>query len=901
MTTAPREPDDLRAAPPPLAGLVARLATRGLPFRDTALGDLAEERLAVAARHGRGAADFWYWRQSFALALHGAGRLMRGLLRTLATLLFIGDRPMSTLLQEIRVALRGLARYPLVTATIVLTLAIGLGVNAAAFSMLDALVFRPFDLKDLDRLAIISEHGDREPFPAESVAPANFLDWKAQSSSFDRMAAFAFWQVNLASGTEPERVQGFRVSSEFFSALGITPAAGRFIEDRDMSDDARVVVLSDGLWRRRFATRPDIVGQTVRIDGEAYEVVGVAPPDFNIPMGAALWGAWRVAPEEQQDRRTRFLTVVGRLAPGRTLEQAESEMAVMGDRLLKQYPRENEGLSVRVQSFTSGLMDQGVDRILGMIQIGALLVLGIGGANIMNLLLARGTDRQREIAVRLAIGAGRTRLLRQLLVESGVLAAIAVPVSLMFAWGGLQVLVSAMPERIIPFVPGWHKIDIDSRLIAIISVTAVVASVLFSLFPALQTSRPNVVASLKEGGRSIAGGRSGRALRGVMVVGQIALAVPLLVAAGLTASAANQYAYGPQGFEPEGVVTLRTVMAEAVYPEMWQRRQFTEQLIERVRQVPGVVSTATTSVVPSGNTGGLRELLVDGRPDEGPARRPVVPYRVVSAGYFTTMRIPILDGREFNATDSAGGALAAIVSEALATSLFPGDSAIGKRIRIADTEDQRWIPIVGVSGTIVDDWFSRRHGPMVYLAMPQRPTFAVNLVARSELDEAALASSLRESLRAVDPAQPPVYVMSMRKLVQERTTGLRIISTMMGALGALALVLASIGLFSLLSYQVRQRRHEIGVRMALGASRGGVVRLTIRRAWWLAVVGVGLGLIPSFLLSGVIRNVMFGVVTPGLALYAAIVVSVVGVAILASVIPARQASLVDPAVTLRGE
>ena len=427
------------------------------------------------------------------------------------------------------------------------------------------------------------------------------------------------------------------------------------------------------------------------------------------------------------------------------------------------------------------------------------------------------------------------------------------------------------------------------------------ASALFSLFPALQTSRPNLVASLKEGGRTIAGGRSGRVLRATLVVGQIALAVPLLVATGLTASATDQYAHGPQGYEPDGVVVLRTVLTEAAYPEDVQRRQFAEQLIARVRQIPGVITAATASAVPSGNTSPSRELLVDGRPDDGPGRRPITPFRVVSADYFETMRLPILDGRDFDATDSPDAALAAVVSDTLATRLFPGESALGKRLRVADTQDQRWITIVGVSGSIIDDWFNRRHGPMLYMAMPQRPTFAVNLVARTDLDESTLAAPLREALRAVDPAQPPVLASTMSKLVQERTSGLRIISTMMGVLGVLALILASVGLYSLMSYQVLQRRHEIGVRMALGASRGGVLRLTVKRASWLAFAGVGLGLVPAILLSGVIRNVMFGVVTPGVALYAVTVVAVVGIAMLASLIPARQAAHVDPALALRGE
>jgi len=889
------------SSPPRLASRLVRLAATGLSWRETAVGDLAEERSNVAKRRGRFAADAWYWSQAVALSLHAVGRLLAALWRGLAVLLFVGDQPMRTLWQEIHVAARTLARYPLVTGAIVLTLAIGLGTNAAAFSMLDALVFRPFDLNDADRLAVISEWGEREPFPRESVTPANFLDWKRQAASFDRMAAYAFWQVNLAGHDESERVQGSRITADFFPALGQTPALGRFIDEQDLTSDQRVVVLGNGLWKRRFGARPDIVGQTIGIDGEPYQVIGVAAQGFDTPMSAALWGAFKVTPEIRQERQGHYLTVIARLAPGRTLEHAESEMAVIGDRLLKQYPRENEGYSVRVQSFTSGLIDPGLDQILGMIQIGALFVLAIGGANIANLLLARGWDRQREIALRMAIGAGRARVLRLLLVESAVLAAIAVPMSLAFAWGGLNVLRSAMPARIIPFVPGWYKMDIDGRLIVVISAVAALASILFSLFPALQSSRPNLVAALKEGGRTIAGGRSGRLVRGALVVGQIALAIPLLSATALTVGASDQFAHGPQGYDPEGVIALRTVLPDAAYSASEKRRQFATQLIEATSRLPGIQAAATTSAVPSGDTNAIRELILDGRPDEGAGRRPIVPYRVVSARYFETLRLPILSGRAFTAADNEDAPPIGIVSEALAMQLFPGENAIGRRFRIAESEDKRWMTIVGVAGNIIDDWFSRRNSPMLYVAMRQRPSFSVNLIARTEGDPALVSAPLRAALRAVDPAQPPVYLMTMTRLLHERTMGLQMIGAMMGVLGVLALVLASMGLYGLMSYQVSQRRHEFGVRMALGASRGGVVRLTIRRAWWLAVAGVGVGLVPAVLLSGVIRSVMFGVVAPGLPLYVGIVVTVVMIALAASIIPARQASRVDPVVALRAE
>ena len=888
---------------PRLASHLARWAASGLPWGETACGDLAEEHALVAARRGRAAAAAWFWGQT-ALLLASAGRhRAAGAASGVRTFLSVGDRPMTTFAKEVRIALRALRHYPLITAAIVLTLALGLGVNAAAFSMLDALVFRPFSLPEVDRLAVVSEWSEDNSSPHdpdESVAPANFVDWQQQSRTFETLAAFTWWQINFSGGDEPERVLGFRVSADFFRLLKITPAKGRFIEAADTTGQ-KVVVIGHGLWQRRFAGNPGIVGQTVKINGEFYSVVGVAPERFDFPTGAVIWGPIDASPATLQDRRGRHLTVIGRLAPGTSLADAGAEMNVIGDRLRAEHPVENELFTPMVQSFTSGMIDPGMDQILGMIQIGALLVLIIGGANIANLLLARGWDRRREIALRLAIGAGRARLLRQLLIESAVLAAIAVPASLAFAGVSISILKSTMPARILPFVPGWGDMDIDGRLLIVISVTALVASVLFSVFPALQASKPNVISTLREGGRSVTGNRSGRVVRSALVIGQMAVAVPLLVATGFTASAARQFALGPQGYDPDGVVTMRTVLVDTTHPDAGARRRFAEQLIDGASRLPGVMSAATTTFVPSGDSNSTRDLAVDGRPDDGPGRRPTAAYRVVSRRYFETMRLPILEGRAFDSTDTADSMPVAIVSQTLATRLWPNESAIGRRIRMPEAEDRRWITVVGVANNIIDDWFSRRNGPMLYMPMPQRPGYIVNLVARAGGDPAAVSSELRGLLKSIDPSQPPVYVMTMKGMLHERTIGLQMIGAMMGVLGVLALVLAAIGLYSLMAYHVSQRRHEIGVRMALGASQAAVVRQTVRRAGWLAVAGIVIGIVPAYLLTGVIRGVLFNVVAVKPEHFIGIVATLIAIALAASVVPARQASKVDPAVALRQE
>jgi putative ABC transport system permease protein len=893
-------------APPRLAARIVRWSAARLSWGETACGDLAEEHATVAARRGKVAAGLWYWGQTLLVTAAACRARVRASLLATRTLLFIGDRPMTAIVSEIRIAIRALRRFPLITSAIVLTLALGLGVNAAAFSMLDALVFRPFSLPDVDRLAVVSEWTEGDTAhghdPDESVSLGNFIDWQRQARAFEGLAAFDWWQVNFSGGDEPERVMGFRVSGDFFKLLGATPTLGRFIGDQDIAGGAkRVVVLGNGLWKRRFAARADIVGQTVKIDGEFYDVIGVAVEGLDFPLGASLWGPLDTRPEAVQDRVSRYLTVIGRLAPGRSLQDAQAEMTIIGNRLRQEHPIENERYSPYVQSFTSGMIDQGMDRILGMIQIGALLVLVIGGANIANLLLARGWDRRREIALRLAIGAGRVRLLRQLLIESAVLSAIAIPISLAFAWVSLQLLKSTMPARILPFVPGWNDMDIDGRLLIVISIVALVASVLFSIFPALHASKPDVVHSLRDGGRSATAGRSSRVIRSALVIGQLAVAVPLLIATGLMASAAGEFAMGPQGYDPDGVVTMRTVLSESTHQNPGDRRRFAEQLIDGASRLPGVELAATTSFVPSGDSNSSRELIVDGRADEGLGRRPVAANRVVSTKYFETMRIPIVLGRAFDTGDTAESMPVAIVSQALAARLWPDQSAVGRRLRMAGTDDQRWMTVVGVSGNIIDDWFSRRNGPMLYAPTAQRPSYVINLVVRAGGDPAALAGPLRQMLKTVDPSQPPVHVMTMTRLLHERTVGLQMIGAMMGVLGGLAVVLAAIGLYSVMAYHVSQRRHEFGVRMALGASQTAVVRQTVRRAWWLGCTGVIIGLVPAWLLTGVLRDVLFNVVPVRPVLFAGTIVALIGIAVVASLVPARQASKVDPAVALRTE
>jgi putative ABC transport system permease protein len=442
--------------PPAVAERIVAALSHGSPWKETTLGDLSEEHAGVAARRGRVIAAVWYWGQTIAIVVSTVAGVAADAWRAGIKTLRTGDSPMRVLLTEFRFAVRTLVRQPLMALAVIATMALGLGANAAAFSMLNELVFRPFPFPGVDRLTMLSEHSARDPFPRESVAPANFLDWRRQADRFDRMVAYGFSDMNLSGPFEATRVHGFQVSGEFFDTMQVQPASGRLLDAGDDVDGkGRVVVLGDALWKRTFGGRSDVIGQAVRLDDAPYTVVGIAPSGFEFPQGAEFWVPLAMDAPTAAVRNERYLTVIARLRPGASLDDATAQMGVIGARLRQQYPVDNRDHLPRVQTLTLGMIDPGMPQILAMIQVGAVVVLLIGGANIVNLLLARGCDRQREIAVRLAIGGSRWQVIRQLLVESLVLAAVAVPVALVLAQVGLDALKGTMPPQIVRFVPGW--------------------------------------------------------------------------------------------------------------------------------------------------------------------------------------------------------------------------------------------------------------------------------------------------------------------------------------------------------------------------------------------------------------------------------------------------------------
>ena len=890
--------------PPRLATWILAALIGPGEWRETVLGDLHEEYLSRAAsgrRFTRTAAAGWYCAQVAAIgARYGAARLRARRRATAHTDTRRGDSLMRTLALDIRYALRGIVKRPALSALVIITLALGLGANAVIFEVADALILRPISIRDMDRLAMIAETGaDVEGSTKESVSPANFLDWKREATVFDRMAALDWWPVNLAGGSEPERVDGLLVTEDFFDVLAVQAALGRtFTTDEFKAGRTNRVVISYALWQRRFGSDPGVIGRAVQVDARPYELVGVLPRGFEFPQGTDLWAPAALDPATAK-RGARNLTTIARLGPGRTLDEGKAEMAVIASRLERQYPEANKDHGARVVTLVAGIRDQGVGPILALWQASAVFVLLIACANIANLLLTRGAERRRELAVRLALGASRWRLIREQLIESVVMAVASIPLALALAWIGVRLIRVSMPPRLIRFVDGWQSLDVDARLIVFTGLLAVATAALFGILPALHASRSHLTDALKDGGRGSTTGRSRQRLRRALVVAEIALALPLLVASGLGTIGARRFIDGTQGYNPDGLLTMRVGLPDARYANPETRRRFTADTIERLARLPGVSGAAAMNVLPAGGNNVTRVIEVDGRPNQDPANPPYVDYRAVTPEYFPTMQLRIVKGRVFTRADRADSLPVAIVSESLAAKYFPGEDPLARRITLGSSP-RITVTIVGVSADHIHDWFDRRNYPTVFCPYDQSPSADVAFAVRGN-NPSALATPALAAVRAVDPEQPAFNVLPMRELLHDKTIGLRFVAAIMTVFGALALVLAVVGVYSLMAYVVTQRTHEIGLRMALGASRRDVMALALGQTATLTAIGTIVGLAFATALGKLMEAGLLGVISSDIRLSLGLAAVLTAAALAAGYVPARRATSIDPMVALRAE
>jgi putative ABC transport system permease protein len=808
---------------------------------------------------------------------------------------------MTRFLYDVRFALRGFRKRPVQGVLVALTLAVGLAANAAIFSGLNALVLRSFDFPNLPRLARISETSpSSEVYDRYNVAPANLHDWQA-SGAFESLVALGWWDANLRGRDLPERVAGFLVSPAFFTSLGITPPLGRgFLPEEGQEGKSRQVVLGHDLWRRSFGADPDVLGQTVTLNGEAYSVVGVAPEGFTFPEGAEVWAPLVLPPPGTAARDRHYLGVFGLLPAGRALDAARATLEVVAQRLQTEYPQTNASRGVEVLDMQRGFEDAGIRPVMGLWEVAAGLVLLIACVNVANLLLARGAERQRELAVRLALGADRRRVVRQLLTEGLVLAGVSIPMALPLGAVASREMRRHMPPEIVRFIPGWSNIGLDLTTVAFTCGLGLVATLLFAALPAVRSSRLTLTDALKEGGRSATVGASRQRGRDALVVAQVAFALTLLVVAGLALKSVHGLLQGPQGYDPDRLLSLRITLPDNRYGEPAARRAFARTVETRLRELPGATQVAFANVLPARPYNVSRPIQVEGEPPYDPSNPPTVDYRTVSPAYFETLRLPVLSGRALSAADDDGTPPVAVVSRSLAERYWPGRDPLGRRFR-AGGDDTPWVTVVGVCGDVIQQWFSRRNHPTVYRPYGQNPGPELAFAVRLDGDPDTLLAAARQKTSAVDPYLPAYDVRSMHRSIRISTIGMQYVAGIMSVFGAVAVVLALSGIYGVMSYRTSLRTQEIGVRVALGASRADVMRLAMGQAVWLTAIGLLAGGALGVFGARALSAVLFGAVPFDALTFAAFSGLLGGAALFAAWVPARRALSVDPVAALRAE
>jgi putative ABC transport system permease protein len=800
---------------------------------------------------------------------------------------------MDTLFRDMRYGFRGLLKRPGFTAIALVALALGIGANTAIFSLVNAVVLQPLPYSDPDRL--VWAWGNFPGGNRASVSPPDYLDFRNQNKTFEHLGAmFSFGApVNLTGSGEPERLNASVVSGNFFQAFGVTPALGRgFSLDNEKTGSEQVTVLSHALWQKRFGGKPEIVGQRIVIDGKSFEVIGVMGKDVTFPQTADLWVPFTFDIDPgMKVRAAHFIRPIGRLKPGVTMEQAQADTDAIAAQLAQQYPQSNTGWNLRLEPLRDRLI--GSSKATLFILFGAVgFVLLIACANVANLLLVRAAARQKEIALRTALGASRWRIVRQLLTESLLLALVGGTLGALIAAWGIDLLVMLSGD----FVPATVTVKIDATVLAFTLVTSLLTGLLFGVAPALRTIKLSLSDTLKEGGRSGEGAIRNRT-RSLLVVFESAVAVLLLVGAGLLVRSLIVLQNTNPGFDANNVLTMRVDLARGKYDTPEKTANFFQQLEQRLSGLPGVETVGFVTELPLSGQANDSPFTVVGRPAVPPGQEFGADWRRINQNYFQSLRIPLLRGRNFTEQEVSAGAPVVIVSEQLVNTVFPNEEPLGQRLQTAVAKDP--YEIIGVVGDI-------RHRaiefqPFAAMYMPTRRPGGTTVVLRTNGDPLSLAPAVRREVLAIDPDQPIGRMRTMDEWIDRSTSTPRYRTTLLALFAALAMLLAATGIYGVMSYSVAQRTHELGVRMALGARRGDVLRLVVRQGMVLVVVGLAIGLIAAFLLTKVMESLLFGVTAKDPITFVAVAGVLSLVALIACYIPARRATKVDPLTALRYE
>ncbi|MGA2325496.1 MAG: ABC transporter permease [Bryobacteraceae bacterium] len=804
---------------------------------------------------------------------------------------------MNNLLRDFRYGLRMLLKSPGATTVAVLALALGIGVNTSCFTWVNALVLHPLAYPDQGGIMTVWETIPKVRAERDAVAPANFFDWREQSRSFEHLAAYRPWDASLTGIGDPERIQACRVSPDFFALLGLKPLAGRTFA-RDEAEPARdgVVVVSQSFWRNRLGSAADALGKTVSLDDRRYTVVGVMPDDFDYPLATEIWAPLSLSGEEKNQRAIHNLAVLGRLKPQTSVAQARAEMAAIARRIEQQYPQTNEARGVAVVPLRE-LINDVTDRFVLFLLGAAAFVLLLACANIANLQLARATARQKEMAIRAALGAGRVSIARQLVAENILVALLGGGLGLVLSSWNLDWTMSRIPPVVLRFVAGMKTIRIDAGVALFTLTASLAAGVLVALPAVFQLLRPKTAVdlnqALQEGGRSSSSAPAGNRLRNALVVFEVSLALVLLVGAGLMVGTFRRLLTFNAGYNPKNLLTMGIALPASKYRENPQVTAFYDRVLQALETIPEVKAAGASGWV--GTTGGLS---IEGRPEPRPGE-PQPQVQAVSEHYFQAMQLPVLRGRSISRQDGAESPRVVVLSETVAHHYWPGSNPIGQRIKLGDSRSP-WLTVIGVSGDL-KNWFNSEPMPAAYVPFFQAPQASMRVLMRTAADPMRMANAARAQVRAVDKSQPVYDVKSMEQSVAEQTSGVGAAATSMTNYAAIALLLAITGIYAVISYSVARRTHEIGVRIALGAGQGDVLKMVVGQASRMAGLGLAIGIPVAYVLARIMSSVLYNVVALDLGTFVGFTALLGASALLASYLPARRAARVDAMVALRHE
>ncbi|HEY8716714.1 MAG TPA: ABC transporter permease [Candidatus Acidoferrum sp.] len=809
---------------------------------------------------------------------------------------------MDTIQQDIRYALRMLWKHRFATFICAAALALGMGANTAIFSMAEAFLLHPVPLEHVDRMVGLVDVQPAQSFNPMNVSPATYLEWQQQAQSFDKLSAYAWDGVNFTGDGTPQKIQDFQITTNFFSTLGVQPQLGRdFLAEEGEPGKNHELILSYGLWERRYASDPKILGRSVKVDGKPFNVVGVMPKGFDYPLSAEAWVPMALDAKQRAQRDSRFLWVVGHLKPQVSIEQAWAEMLTITKHQADAFPDAYKGWQLRVMNlgeFAAGELTRQYTLLL----LGAVaFVLLIACADVANVQFARVSGRQKELAVRVAMGATRGRIVRQLLIESVLLSLLGAVLSIFLAQWSLGIILSHMPPDIARYIAGWKSISVDFGAFLFTFAVALVSGILSGIAPSLMSSRTNISETLKESGRGASSGRARHRLRSALVIAEVSMALVLLVGAGLLVKGFQALLSVNQNYHPESLLTFNLTLPELQYQEKSARVQFHDRLLPSLAGIPNVQSVALVTTVPYANGGGIgtQKFEIEGRPVEKREESRSAIVESISPNYFSLMSIGLRNGRTLADSDGADTPRVTVISDSLAQRYFPSEDPLGRKLQINPSEPP--FTIVGIVDEVHYSWVQKEPVPTIYLPYRQNPNFFTTVVLRTGAAPLTFTSAVRQKIGLIDPDLPIYEVKGLDHVITESIIGIAYVAAMMAAIGFIALVLACVGVYGVMSYSVSERTHEMGIRMAMGATESSINRLVVGNGMLLTLIGIAIGLPLAFALARAMSSLLFGVTATDPFSFIGLPLILAAVAALASYLPARRAMRVDPLTALRYE